>query len=424
MTVPRLFAVLFIVVASSVAWALLGASVVHRTGESSHELRSEVAQLWGGRHVQTAPTAWYEQSREVTEEMAVPDATGQVVTRTVKRTVVERVPVPLTESRIVADLSLAHRRKGLLWFDTYEVDYEAHHRLENPSPLPRTVFVQHTFPSSEAVYDGFRFLIAGQQAPIASEIASGVVESISLDPGQEAPITIAYRSRGLDQWSYALAEYGVAQARSLHLTMNTDFRGIDFPPGGMSPTQKEPTPDGWRLTWSFESVVTGQQIALDLPNKLNPGPVVSRITFFAPVSLLFFLTVMVVLGILEGRSLHPMNYFFIAAAFFSFHLLLAYLADQVRIQTAFAASAAVSITLVVTYLRLVAGWRLALLRAGLAQLVYLVLFSATFFLDGTTGLAITVGAILTLFVLMQLTAKVEWNGVFSRDRLGVVAEAH
>jgi hypothetical protein len=29
-----------------------------------------------------------------------------------------------------------------------------------------------------------------------------------------------------------------------------------------------------------------------------------------------------------------------------------------------------------------------------------------------TGLAITIGAVVTLFVLMQVTAKVEWSAVF------------
>jgi preprotein translocase subunit SecG len=29
-----------------------------------------------------------------------------------------------------------------------------------------------------------------------------------------------------------------------------------------------------------------------------------------------------------------------------------------------------------------------------------------------TGLAITIGAVVTLFVLMQATAKVEWSAVF------------
>jgi len=107
-----------------------------------------------------------------------------------------------------------------------------------------------------------------------------------------------------------------------------------------------------------------------------------------------------------------MNYFFLAAAFFAFHLLLAYLADHVSIHTAFVISSVVSIVLVVSYLRLVVDWRFAVLDAGLTQLIYLVLFSYAFFFEGFTGLALTIGTIITLFVVMQMTGRIRWEQKF------------
>src|SRR6185369_14550778 len=100
--------------------------------------------------------------------------------------------------------------------------------------------------------------------------------------------------------------------------------------------------------------------------------------------------------------------------FFAFHLLLAYLADQVSMHVAFLIASATSIFLVVTYLRLVAGFHVALVEAGLAQLVFLVLFSYAFFFEGLTGLTVTIGSVLTLFVLMQLTARVDWSQALTR----------
>lgn len=73
---------------------------------------------------------------------------------------------------------------------------------------------------------------------------------------------------------------------------------------------------------------------------------------------------------------------------------------RVDIHAAFAVSAATSLFLVVSYLRLVAGSRFALAQAGAAQLVFLVLFSYAFFF---------------LYVLMQLTARVSWEDVFAHD---------
>ena len=51
--------------------------------------------------------------------------------------------------------------------------------------------------------------------------------------------------------------------------------------------------------------------------------------------------------------------------------------------------------------------------------MFLVLFSYAFFFEGMTGLAITIGAVLTLFVLMQMTARVSWDDVFATPAGGV-----
>src|SRR2546425_3722741 len=64
---------------------------------------------------------------------------------------------------------------------------------------------------------------------------------------------------------------------------------------------------------------------------------------------------------------------------------------------------------------------LALLEAGGAQFVYLVLFSYAFFSEGSTGLAVTIGAIVTLFVVMQLTARLSWVEKFSGRRVSATS---
>jgi inner membrane protein involved in colicin E2 resistance len=152
---------------------------------------------------------------------------------------------------------------------------------------------------------------------------------------------------------------------------------------------------------------------MEMPEKLQPGPLAGRISLFAPVSLFFFFFLMLIITTMRGIDLHPMNYFFLAAAFFSFHLLLAYLVDHVSIHAAFAISSAVSVFLVVSYLRLVVGMRFASREAALAQFIYLVMFSYAFFLEGFTGLAITIGSVLTLFVVMQVTGRIRWTDKFA-----------
>lgn len=419
MSTPRLLAIGLIFVIATIAWFTLGASIIARTGEFDARLGQEVAQLWGGTHEQRAPEVWVARPRQVTEEVA--DAANPKVVRSVTRTVVDRVPVPISQSRVDVSLNLDHRQKGLLWYDTYAVDLSARYRIRNPDPEPRTVGVQFSFPSGQAIYDNFQFRVNQQRAAQADDLSQGLQTSIPLPAGGEAVIEIGYSSRGLDTWSYAFTGKGVAEVTDFALTMKTDFHAVDFPAGTISPGDKREQGPGWLLTWRFGTLVTGQKIGMDLPNRLNPGPLAARITMFAPVSLLFFLVVLVILGVLQQRSLHPMNYAFLSAAFFAFHLLLAYLADHIDIHVAFAIASAVSVLLVVSYLRIVAGPSFAFLRAGVAQLVFLVLFSYAFFFEGYTGLTVTIGAIITLFVLMQMTARVDWSRGLNSVGGGVTA---
>ena len=59
------------------------------------------------------------------------------------------------------------------------------------------------------------------------------------------------------------------------------------------------------------------------------------------------------------------------------------------------------------------GIRFASREAALAQFIYLVMFSYAFFLKGFTGLAITIGSVITLFVVMQVTGRIRWADKFA-----------
>lgn len=413
MSPSRLLAVMFIFACTCVAWLTLGASVQHRSGETDHQLAQEVTRLWGGHHQQAPPEVWVERAGQEVETVQEKDEEGTLRTRKVTRNVVRRVPLPLESSRVAMDLKLEPRRKGLLWYDTWVGEYRALYTVRNPDDTARTVGVRFPFPAAEAIYDGFRLRMNDRDLAFGGDLERDASARVTLPGRAEGHLEVEYRTRGLGPWVYALGAGAVQQVRDLELVLTTDFDGVDFPAGTLSPTTMEREPPGRRLTWRFESLVTGQKIGVDPPGRLNPGPFAARVTFFAPVALLFFMTVLVILGMVHGPSLHPMHWFFLSAAFFAFHLLLAYLVDHVNVHLAFALSAATSLFLVVSYLRIVAGTRYALWRAGLAQVVFLVLFGYSFFLEGYTGLTITIGAIVTLFVLMQSTARVDWAEVFA-----------
>jgi inner membrane protein involved in colicin E2 resistance len=113
-------------------------------------------------------------------------------------------------------------------------------------------------------------------------------------------------------------------------------------------------------------------------------------------------------------DIHPINYLLLSGAFFAFHLLFGYMVDHLHVVTAFAISSAVSVILVTTYLRLVVSARFACVEAALAQLIYLVGFSMAHFWDGFTGLTVSVLSTLTLFLIMQMTGRVNWTQALAR----------
>jgi Inner membrane protein CreD len=398
----RIIAIVFIFICTSLAWAILGATLFQRTYDSGSLSSERVESLWGTAQNQAPPTASYKTT--TTKKQAAIEA-GATVIKTISEDHI--TDLPLESSKIDVDLDLQHRQKGLLWYSTYKVRFSGVYGFRNTSDKEQTVDFKLPFPTAQAIYDNLIFTVDGYNVPLTNE-KNTAVTAFKIAAGKTAQLGISYSSQGLNQWRYRFGDGEVAQVRDFSLRMKTNFKDIDFPDNTISPTEKTETSDGWDLNWSYKSLLSGYQIAMVMPEKLQPGPLAGRISFFAPVSLFFFFFLMLIITTMRGIDLHPMNYFFLAAAFFSFHLLLAYLVDHMSIHAAFALSSLVSVALVVSYLRLVVGIGFASREAALAQIVYLVLFSYAFFLKGFTGLAITIGSILTLFVVMQITGRVRW----------------
>jgi len=313
---------------------------------------------------------------------------------------------------------LEHRQKGLLWYSTYKVAFAGVYAFRNTSDKEEEVKFALAYPTGQAIYDDMVFNVEDAPMTLTNE-KNTVSGKTKIAAGKTVTLKVGYRSQGLDSWHYNFGQ-NVTQVRDFSLRMKTNFKDIDFAENTLSPSEKQETDNGWNLTWASKNLVSGYQIGMVMPEKLQPGPLAGRISLFAPVSLFFFFFLMLIITTLRGIELHPMNYFFLAAAFFSFHLLLAYLVDHISIHMAFVICSAVSIFLVVSYLRLVVGMRFASGEAALAQFIYLVMFSYAFFLKGFTGLAITIGSIITLFVVMQVTGKIKWKDKFAAAAMNPV----
>ena len=388
----HLFATLFILACTAAAWFLLGTALSHRTDVSSHKLRAEVAGVWGPALVQEHPQAWYETPN-------APNGRARLL------------PI---ESKVEISLDSDPKRRGLLWHRTYQVGFQGEYRFENPTRIPQTLYIFFPLPRDSAGLHSFQFRLGEEQADPSLRPpgqSGGVTRAVRLDAGESIRLQTGYRTRGTDDWRYHFPDR--SRITGFQLAMKTNFAEIDFPVGTGSPGQRKRQGDAYALGWDFPDVLAAPDIGMAMPNQLNAGPVAARIAFFAPVSLLFFTTVLLLSASALRKPLHPMHVFFVAAGFFAFHLLFAYLVDLLALPYAFALASLTSLGLVCGYLRTVGGGRL--LRVALpTQAIYLVAFSASFFIDGLTGITLAVLAILTLAVLMILTARTDWREFFQR----------
>lgn len=415
----RLVAIAFIYICTSIGWMILGATVFERSQSSDRRLRGRVSSTWGTPQNQQAPAAFVEklETQVVTPPVVrrppppgTTTATTDVAPPARAEVVRTRVPIALEQTRANVAFDLEHRQKGLLWYSTYRVAFDGSYRFRNTADSD-SIVLELRLPAAQAVYDDLRVTINGAPASYRPENQT-IITSARVPRGDSVRLGVAYKSQGLDEWRYALGN-DVTEVRDFALTMRTNFDDVDFPESTLSPTEKREIEGGWELQWRYANLLSGFQIGMDMPQKLQPGPLAGRIAFFAPVSLLFFFALMFIIVTIRRIDLHPMNYAFLAAAFFSFHVLLVYLADHISIHVAFLIASIVSVALVVSYLRLAVGHSFAFREAAVAQFIYLVLFSYAFFFEGFTGLAITIGSVITLFAAMQLTGRVRWSEVFA-----------
>jgi inner membrane protein involved in colicin E2 resistance len=411
----RLLGIMAVFTTAAFGWLILGAVMSSRTGDQRSTLEGRVADLWGSPQAQAAPTFELHWTELETKSEQITDSVGHTSTKKTVESVQRVQVVDPVRSRLMVNLHLDQRRKGLLWFPLYDVAFQGAWTYVHAEHEPRDLFVALALPDKSGVYDDFRFVVDGvDMAPRLRPKEGLVATTIAVKPGQTVTLDVAYRSRGMQEWTYH-PTHDVGQIEDFALAMTTDFSNIDFPKMTMSPSKKVAKGAGYELEWNFSRLVSGYGIGMVMPSRVQPGELAAHMSFSAPLSLGLFLVFVYVVTLLRKIDVHPINWLFVAAAFFSFNLLFSYTADRLPVEIAFALSSAVSVGLVASYLRLVAGPRFALLEAGLAQLLYQVGFSIAHFYEGYTGLSVTVLVILTLFLLMQLTGRLSWSAAFSRS---------
>lgn len=288
----RIAAIVFIFVCTSIAWMILGATVSYRTNSTDEELHSRVSTNWGTVQSQSPPFAHYSATVPVTETKKTNGETVEVTKNEARW-----FNVPLESSSIKAAFRYDPRKKGLLWYSTYHVSFDGKFKFRNPSDRQQNIAFSFPLPAEKAQYDDISVTLDGRALEISHD-KNSITAFAELPAGGEGELGVHYLSQGLDRWTYSFGD-SVNQVRNFRLDAGTNFQDYDFASNSLSPTYAGTHRGGADLTWEYKDLVSGYPIVLIMPQKLQPGPLVERISFFAPVSLFFFFFVLFILIFLQ-----------------------------------------------------------------------------------------------------------------------------
>ena len=369
----------------SILWMLLGGAVTSRSVAASRKMAEQVEGNWGPR---------LEHSHPVAAAMAVG-------TREPKGTLLPE------SSKVLVNLDFRPQKKGLITHRTYYATLDATYEWKNPEPVDLQLDIEFSMPGQSTRIDEFQLVLDDKVAGDAPPDGR-VKANLILPANGSKTMTVRYSALGKDDWRYLLGTGG--KARNFSLIMETNFSEFNVPVSVESPTSRKPGAAGVTHIWDFPNVTGVEAVGLEVPSFVDAARVASRMSFFGPLSLGLFFVVLIIAALRMGVFLHFMHFVLLAAACFAFQLLFAYSVDVMPPGVSFVIAAAVSVGLVASYLRLVAG--VAYMRLAIAaQVAYIILFNATFFFEGYTGLTLTVVGIVTLGLIMTGTARMDWSAV-------------
>jgi hypothetical protein len=292
---------------AAVAWLVLGGVMSARSSGQEAELFGAVADLWGQPLEQSAPRLDFVFQEPVVTKVDVLAeggkplvVNGKIVQRDETTMVSRNRAETLGSSQIRADLHLDQRRKGLMWFSLYNVDFDGTYTYTHTDPESGWLTLAFDYPVAGGMYDGFQFDVDGKSvADALTATGNGVSTQVYVTTGQTVAFHVAYSSRGLDRFSYRPTAGETGQIRNFDLTLTTDFAAIDFPPFTMSPSARTETPTGWSLSWTFERLVSANGMGMTTPQRIQPGPLAAEMSFSAPISLALFMLWIYVIGLLK-----------------------------------------------------------------------------------------------------------------------------
>lgn len=197
--IKRILAIIFIYVCTTFAWLALGFYMEMRTHQQDYKLKNDVGKLWGTPHRQVAPLAYFVTRNETrVQTIRGGETISEAKVETFKHS------FPLFKSDINVRLDLDHRRRGLLWYSTYTVNFDGIYSVQNPFNEAHSIYVDFVLPSPDAVYDNFRVKVNGREQQSIQINTATLTQLLVLNAHEIQTIEVAYTSHGLDECGMTL----------------------------------------------------------------------------------------------------------------------------------------------------------------------------------------------------------------------------
>lgn len=388
----------------SIAAIAIGIRIESRHSDSYQKSLRSVNQIWGGSLVQSPPSLTFETmgEREYEEK-----STGAIKTQF---TTVEKglgFESQILEMQIVKNI----RKKGLLIFPGYNLDYSASYSFKNQTGKVSKVNFRMSLPTDSGNINNINVSFDDKPFVAGGSFTDGIRWSGNMSQGETHTIRIQYKAQGTKTFTYSLGGQQT-EVKQLSATLKTDFEDYMIPDSSMVPSKQDSESGTTRMVWEGENLVTGQNISLDFEVEGNYGEVASKLFLYSPLSLFLFCASLILFSAAKEIHLHPMHYLFILASFFVFYLLGSYIISYISVIYGILLSLFVSGGIIAYYVKLLNKGSSLLNLVLISTFIFQWFFSIAFFFPEHTGLLITIASIIAFVMLLKNTATTEWENKF------------
>jgi hypothetical protein len=313
--------------------------------------------------------------------------------------------VSSTRENILVKINVEYKKKGLITYNTYTVDFSGDYEFVNKGSEPEERFFTFKLPDNVIMFSNLKMSV-NEKLVEDDDISDGLNWSGILNPGEKSKINVQYSARGIDNWGYMLGK------NIQHNNLDIDVIIVDGEAvlweKSLSPTKTEITDESEKFSWQFTQLITDRGIGISVKKAMNPFIIAKNLSFFAPLSFFLYLVSLITMLIIRRKELHPVHFIFIGASYFVFNLLLSYLVQYISIPIAFGVSFIVSFSLIVSFLWRILDLRFTFIENGIFLILFLLIYPISFF-TLNRGLILVISGVIALGMLMHLSARFKWE---------------